>query len=86
MRMLEWRSRGPLNATTGRVASFRDLAEMTIGVGDAEIAIEKLPCSGPMPHNGYRPFDPAEVCWLFPDFEFTELEAGLRAAFDATSG
>ena len=34
----------------------------------------------------YRPFDPAEVQRLFPDFEFTELEAGLRAAFDATSG
>ncbi|MGB0626141.1 MAG: NAD-dependent epimerase/dehydratase family protein [Alphaproteobacteria bacterium] len=86
VRMLERRTAGALNATTGRVASFHELAEMTIGFGDAEIAIEKLPRSRPMPHNGYRPFDPAEVQRLFPDFEFTELEAGLRAAFDATSG
>ena len=35
-----------------------------------------------MPHNGYRPFDPSEVLRLFPDFAFTGLEAGLRAAFE----
>jgi len=82
VRMLERRTQGALNATTGVVASFRDLAEMTIGFGDQSIDIENLSRSGPMPHNGYRPFDPSEVTRLFPDFEFTELEAGLRAAFD----
>ena len=83
VRMMEHRTRGALNATTGHVASFLELAEMTIGFGDAEIAIENLPRSGPMPHNGYRPFDPSEVERLFPDFAFAELEEGLRAAFDA---
>ncbi len=82
VRMIEWRTRGALNATTGHVASFLELAEMTIGFGDGEVAIENLPRSGPMPHNGFRPFDPSEVLRLFPDFAFTELEAGLRAAFD----
>lgn len=82
-RMLERRTQGALNATTGTVASFRDLAEMTIGFSDEAIGIENLPRSGPMPHNGYRPFDPAEVLRLFPDFAFTDLEAGLRAAFEA---
>ncbi len=84
VRMLERRTKGALNATTGRVASFLELAEMTIGFGGADIEIERLPRSGPMPHNGYRPFDPAEVHRLFPDFEFTDLEAGLRVAFEAT--
>ena len=82
VRMLERRTRGALNATTGVVASFRNLAEMTIGFADQSIEIENLSRSGPMPHNGYRPFDPSEVKRLFPDFAFTELEAGLRAAFE----
>ena len=56
---------------------------MTIGFADQAVEIENLPRSGPMPHNGYRPFDPAEIRRLFPDFAFTELEAGLRAAFEA---
>lgn len=84
VRMLERRTTGALNAATGRVASFLELAEMTIGFGDTNIGIGRLPRSGPMPHNGYRPFDPAEVHRLFPDFEFTDLEAGLRTAFEAT--
>mgnify|MGYP003625683326 CR=1 FL=1 len=82
VRMIERRTAGALNATTGHVASFRELAEMTIGFSDQAIEIESLPRSGPMPHNGYRPFDPAEVLRLFPDFAFTGLEAGLRAAFE----
>jgi len=83
VRMIERRTAGTLNATTGRVASFQELAEMTIGFSDQAIEIENLPRSGPMPHNGYRPFDPTEVRRLFPDFEFTELEAGLRTAYGA---
>jgi UDP-glucose 4-epimerase len=86
VRMIEHRTTGALNAVTGKVASFRGLAEMTIGFSDADIPIETLPRSGPMPHGGYRPFDPAEAMRLFPDFSFTELEAGLRAAFDEVKG
>ncbi len=84
-RMLERRTTGALNAVTGRVASFLELAKMTIGFSEAAIAIENLPRAGPMPHDGYRPFDPSEVKRLFPDLEFTDLESGLRAAFDAAA-
>ena len=85
LRMIEHRTVGALNATTGRVASFRDLAEMTIGFSENDIEIENLPRSGPMPHNGYRPFDNAEVARLFPDFEFTDLEVGLRTAYEESA-
>jgi UDP-glucose 4-epimerase len=81
IRMTEHRTKGVLNAATGRVASFLELAEMTIGFSGRDIGIQHLPRSGPLPHDGYRPFDPSEVIRLFPDFEFTDLEAGLRAAF-----
>jgi UDP-glucose 4-epimerase len=86
VRLLEHRTVGALNATTGRVASFLELAEMTIGFSDKQIDIERLPRSGAMPHGGYRPFDPSEVKRIFPDFQFTPLEDGLRAAFEECVG
>ena len=80
--MVEWRTRGAVNAATGRVASFRELAEMTFGFAGRPAEIENLPRSGPMPHNGYRPFDAGGVGRLFPDFAFTDLESGLREAYE----
>jgi len=82
VRMIEHRTMGALNATTGRVASFLVLAEMTIEFSNIDVEIERLPRSGWIPHGGYRPFDPTEVARLFPDFDFTDLEKGLRTAYD----
>jgi nucleoside-diphosphate-sugar epimerase len=76
--MLERRTRGAFNATTGTFALFRDLAEMTIGFCDQAIEIENLPRSGPMPHDGYRPFDPSEVQRLFPGFCIHRAGGGLE--------
>ena len=84
VRMIEHRTAGALNATTGHVSSFLELAEMTFGFSDRATDIQRLPRSGPMPHDGYRPFDPAEAARLFPDFTFTDIEAGLRAAYEQT--
>jgi hypothetical protein len=33
-----------------------------------------------MPHNGYRPFDPAATFAAFPDFAYTPLDAGMEKA------
>ncbi len=80
--MIAARHPGAMNAATGRVASFMELAELTNSFSDAPVPIESLPRSGPMPHGGYRPFDPSGVAKTFPDFSFTPLEDGLRAAFN----
>jgi hypothetical protein len=33
-----------------------------------------------MPHNGYRPFDPAATFAAFADFRYTPLKAGMAKA------
>jgi nucleoside-diphosphate-sugar epimerase len=74
------RSRGVLNAATGAVASFRDIAETVIRLAGQKIAVKGSPRQGPMPHNGYRPFDPGATRSAFPTFRYTPLEEGLARA------
>jgi UDP-glucose 4-epimerase len=76
-RMIHHRSSGILNAATGRVTSFRTIAEYVVGLADASVAITGTPRHGTMPHNGYRAFDPAATSAAFPDFRYTPLEEGL---------
>ena len=76
-RVLYRRSTGVLNIATGTVHSFAEIAERVSG---ARSAIKTTPRSGPMPHNGYRPFDISACRAAFPDFRYTPLEEGLRKA------
>lgn len=78
--VLDHRSAGVLNIATGTVASFRALAEKAIALAAMPVAIKGSPRSGPMPHNGYRPFDPAATLAAFPGFRYTALDAGLTRA------
>ena len=77
VRMLMHTSRGVLNAATGTVISFRDVAEAVAGQFAEPVSIKGSPRSGPMPHNGYRPFDPATTLKAFPDFAYTQPEEGF---------
>ena len=80
-RVLGHRSTGTLNIATGEVWSFRWIAERIAGMAPRPVAVRGSPRVGPMPHNGYRPFDPAATKAAFPDFSYTRLEDGLvRAA------
>jgi len=76
-RMVVHRSTGVLNAATGEVHSFRAIAEMVAAQVPNPPAIKGSPRSGAMPHNGYRPFDPAATFRAFPDFRYTRLADGL---------
>lgn len=76
-RVLSRRSTGILNIATGAVASFRDVANLVVNFSSKPIAIRCTPRSGPMPHNGYRPFDVAACKTAFPDFTYMPLAAGL---------
>jgi UDP-glucose 4-epimerase len=77
VRILMRRSTGTLNAATGHVASFREIAEKIVTLSRGNSTVESSPRRGPMPHAGYRPFDPAAVATAFPDFIFTPLDTGL---------
>jgi hypothetical protein len=74
------RSRGVLNVATGEVHSFRAVAEMAVALAAKPVPIRGTPRSGPMPHNGYRPFDSSASGAAFPDFRYTLLPEGLRRA------
>lgn len=81
MRMIEHRTTGILNAATGRVVSFLELAEKTVEISGEKIEIEHRTRMGPMPHDGYRAFDASEVARLYPQFKFVELELGLETSY-----
>ena len=78
--VLDHRSAGVLNIATGTVASFRALADKAVALAAKPVAIKSSPRNGPMPHNGYRPFDPAATCKAFPGFRYTTIDAGLARA------
>jgi nucleoside-diphosphate-sugar epimerase len=76
-RILMRLSRGSLNAATGAVISFREAAELVAQQYAKASRIEASPRQGAMPHNGYRPFDPAATHAAFPDFGYTLPREGF---------
>jgi len=78
--VLERRSQGILNVATGEVTSFRSIAEQTVALARRPVLIQRLPRQGPMPHNGYRAFDPTATAAAFPGFSYTPLADGLARA------
>lgn len=71
-------SSGVLNIATGEVHSFMDVAKKVIKMASTKTSIKTTARSGPMPHNGYRPFDISACRKAFPGFRYTPLEDGLR--------
>jgi UDP-glucose 4-epimerase len=84
-RVLIRRSVGTLNIATGETHSFRDIAERIIATAPHPVAIKSSPRNGPMPHNGYRPFDIAACRAAFPDFSFTPIGDGIGSTQRATA-
>ena len=80
-RVIERRSVGSLNIATGKVHSFREDRRIGGGHGLRKRSPSKgSPRSGPMPHNGYRPFDSSATRAAFPDFPYTTLPEGVALA------
>lgn len=76
------KSSGIANAASGEVASFRELAEFIAGEFSPRVGIKGSPRTGPIPHNGYRPFDNATLAKAFPGFRFKSWREGLKAVHD----
>lgn len=71
------RSAGVANAVSGQLASFRELAEFVASEFKPRVRVSGSPRQGPMPHNGYRPFDNRAVLSAFPGFRFKHWKEGL---------
>jgi nucleoside-diphosphate-sugar epimerase len=84
-RVLIRRSAGTLNIATGETHSFREIAERIVATAPHPVAIKSSPRNGPMPHNGYRPFDIAACRAAFPDFSFTPISDGIDSTQRATA-
>ncbi len=78
-------STGVVNAVSGEVVSFRTLAEFIAAQFTSPVAIKSSPRSGPMPHNGLRPFTPSDALSAFPGFTFTPWRKGIAAMCAETS-
>ena len=76
-------SEGVINVATGSVVSFREIAQMVSEYFNPNIIINTIPRVGPMPHNGYRPFDPSSCLTAFPKFNYTTFANGLEITFKA---
>jgi len=77
------RSEGVINVATGSVVSFREIAQMVSEYFNPNIIINTIPRVGPMPHNGYRPFNPSSCLTAFPEFNYTTFANGLEITFKA---
>lgn len=82
--IVQHRSAGVVNATSGDVVSFRELAEFCAARFPPAVPIKGSPRAGPMPHNGYRPFAPSAALTAFPGFKFTSWRDGLAKVCAAT--
>lgn len=80
-RIVLHQSAGSLNAVTGEVISFHDLADIvsTLYSGTKIIGSKR---QSQMPHDGYRPFDASAITQAFPDYTMTMPQAGLRQVFE----
>jgi UDP-glucose 4-epimerase len=74
---------GVINAVSGDVTSFRVAGELAVQVTGSSSRILGSPRQGPVPHNGYRPFDNSTLRRVFPDFRSTLLKDGLARTLQA---
>ncbi len=81
-RIAAHRSTGVANATSGEVVSFRTLAEFAAARFSPHVAVRGTPRSGPMPHNGHRPFAPSAALRAFPGFTFKSWRDGFAQTCD----
>ena len=81
-RIVQHRSEGIINAASGDVVSFRELAEFVAIAFEPRVRVTGSPRNGLMPHGGYRPFDNSAIARAFPGFRFRSWRDGLNPIHD----
>lgn len=77
-RVVVHRSSGTINAVSGQAIRFREIA---VAVAEKYGAVvQSRPRTGPMPHEGLRPFDADEIYRAFPDWKAVELSEWISAS------
>lgn len=64
---------GKLNATTGNIISFNEIAKLVKKISNKNIQIINSDRIGKMPHNGFRSFDNSKIYKIIPNFKFRKF-------------
>lgn len=84
VRALRYRSTGTLNVATGGVTSFREIAERVVA-RSGQSSITTAPRSGPMPHNGHRPFDTSAIGASFDGMRLKPVVEWIDGLFSSNA-
>lgn len=76
-RCVRHRATSIVNAVSGKVTSFKEIAEMASARFEPRVKVVGTPRVGAMPHRGYRAFDSSLLARLFPDLRLTTMPSGL---------
>ena len=69
---------GTINAITGKIYSFLEIAELTNKISKNNSSITKSKRVGPMPHNGYRPFENSLLKNYFKELKIKKMKDGIK--------
>lgn len=70
---------GIINAITGKVYSFLEIAKLTNKIIKNNNTITRLKRVGPMPHNGYRPFENSLLKKYFKEIKIKKMNEGIKS-------
>lgn len=69
---------GVVNAITGKVISFLEIAKLTNKILKNNTPINRLKRIGKMPHNGYRPFSNNLIKKNFRELKVKKMQNGIK--------
>ena len=78
VKCIEMKGLGTLNLASGKVYSFKYLARLIINLSKKKSKLIKIKRMGPMPHNGYRPFNIQLLKDNFKDIKMTPITLGIK--------
>jgi len=77
LRIILQTSTGVINAVSGKVASFHEIAQFISNNMLTTVSVKKVIRDGPMPHGGYRACDNRAVQNAYPGFLFKIWREGI---------
>ena len=78
VKCIEKKGLGDLNLASGNVYSFKYLAKEIIYLTKSKSKLVKIKRLGPLPHNGYRPFNVKLLKHYFKDIKMSSIKNGIK--------
>ena len=85
IKCIEKKGLGILNLASGKIYSFKYLAKQTINFSKSKSKLVKISRIGPMPHNGYRPFNIKLLKTHFKKIKMSSINTGIKKYIEALS-